>query len=163
MPLACRHRQKSVFGLPVTRPDNHLYIWWSTLVLCLDLTYSAFVVGTIVVVPCLSCSLVVAVSDTNTVALRRVDLAMACGAAAGPGQDHHHLVFHIFCNGQAPRSSLSVRALLQVPISIGMMTSFFEANWTSILDYGAGRGKAAPPACSSVPVTCLAACQQIPL
>ncbi|GAB4817520.1 hypothetical protein N2152v2_004566 [Parachlorella kessleri] len=63
-----RNRQKSVFRLPVTRPDNHLYIWWSTLVLCLDLTYSAFV----------------------------------------------------------------------VPISIGMMTSFFEANWTSILDYGAG-------------------------
>lgn len=59
---------RSIFNVPVFRPDNKYYTYWSYIILLFDATYSAFV----------------------------------------------------------------------VPISIGMFTSFYRANWTSILDYGVG-------------------------
>lgn len=58
----------SIFGLPTFRPDHKAYIWWSFMILILDLTYTSFV----------------------------------------------------------------------VPISIGMLTSFWDYNWTSVLDYSCG-------------------------
>lgn len=55
-PLLPRHRPtrfgaaaggipRSVFGLPILRPDTGFYRAWSALILFLDLTYSALVVG----------------------------------------------------------------------------------------------------------------------
>lgn len=40
-----RPRSKSVLGMPTFRPDSTFYKYWSSLILALDLTYSAFVVG----------------------------------------------------------------------------------------------------------------------
>uniref|UniRef100_A0A1D1ZXT6 Cyclic nucleotide-binding domain-containing protein n=2 Tax=Auxenochlorella protothecoides TaxID=3075 RepID=A0A1D1ZXT6_AUXPR len=39
-----RPRSKSVLGMPTFRPDSTFYKYWSSLILALDLTYSAFVV-----------------------------------------------------------------------------------------------------------------------